>query len=296
MRYFEQAVAADPVYALPYSGLADSYHLLSLYGIMRARDAYPEARAAALRALQVDERLAEGYLSLGCVALAYDWDWGQAEREFTHAIQLNPTYALAYHWYAWLLTAVNRRDEAVALIRRAVELEPLSLIILGRAGHILCLAGETHEALRYCERALELDSDFSVTYEVLALIHSWAGRLEEAVAALECLGTNTGSRGPILLPYVYAMTGHYTEAKTLLDRLDFDPKTDRVPTGYAPLWVCATHALLGETEVAFRWLEFMYEERSFSMILCHPERGYDSLRTDPRFSSLLKRIGLPTKA
>lgn len=291
---FEQAVAADPGYALPYSGIADSYHLLAVYGMMRAEDAYPTAKAAALRALEINQHMAEGHSSLACVAFSYEHEWLVSEREFKTAIQLDPSYVPAHHWYSWFLIAMNRRDEAAEVIRRAVELEPLSPIILARAGHILYYAERPHEGLRYCKRALELDPDFAVGHEVSALIHSRLSHLAEAVAALDHLGTRQPSRAaPILLPYVHGMVGRLSEARAMIDALGYRPEAGLAPTGYLPLWVCATYALVGNLEMAFRWLALMYEERSFSILLCNVEPGFERLREDSRFSEWLRRIGLP---
>ena len=291
---FRQAVAADPSYALPHSGIADSYHLLALYGIMRAREAYPQAKVAALRAIEIDDRLAEGHSSLGCVALAYDWEWGVAEREFRRAMLLDPKYAPAYHWYAWLLTALSRGNEAAEVIRAAVRLEPLSLVWLSRAGHILYYSARLHEGLTYCERALELDPDYPVAHEVKALIHSQLSQLPQALASVDRLGTNPPSKaGPVLLPYVYATAGRLEEARLALNKSGFSPEYGRAPSGYLPLWVCATYAILGDLENAFRWLEYMYQERSFSVLLCNVAPGFEKLRSDPRFHQLCHRIGLP---
>jgi adenylate cyclase len=291
---FEGAVAADPGYALPHSGLADSYHLLALYGMMRARDAYPKAKAAALRALAINPHMAEGHCSLGCVALSYEHDWMVAERGFKTAVQLDPRYVHGYHWYSWFLVAMNRRDQAVEVIRRAVELEPLSTIILARAGHILYYAGRPQEGLRYCERAIALDPNFAVAHEVAALIHSRLSQLPEAIAALDHLGTKEPSRAaPVLLPYVHGMVGRVSEARAMIDALGYRPEAGLAPTGYLPLWVCATYALIGELETAFRWLAYMYEERSFAILLCNVAPGMENLRGDSRFREWLRRIGLP---
>jgi adenylate cyclase len=291
---FERAVVADPGYALPYSGLADSYHLLALYGMMRAREAYPKAKAAALRALEINPQMAEGHCSLGCVALSYEHDWAVAEGEFATAIQLDPRYAYGHHWYSWFLLAMNRVDEAADIIRRAVELEPLSTIILARAGHILYYAGRHQEGLRYCERAIDLDPNFAVAHEVAALIHSRLSQLPEAIAALDHLGTREPSRAaPILLPYVHGMVGRLSEARAMIDALGYRPEVGLAPTGYLPLWICATYALIGELETAFRWLAYMYEERSFAILLCNVAPGLENLRGDSRFREWLKRIGLP---
>jgi TolB-like protein/Tfp pilus assembly protein PilF len=294
IRCFEQAVAADPEYALPHSGLADTYHLLALYGMMPAREAYPKAKTAALRALEINEHMAEGHSSLACVALSYEHDWMVSEREFKRAIQLDPTYVPAHHWYSWFLIAMNRRNEAVEVIRHAVEIEPLSTIILARAGHIHYYAGQPHEGLRYCKLALDLDPNFAVAHEVSALIYSQLLQIEQAVAALDQLGTRPPSRAaPILLPYIHGMVGRPSEARAMLDALGYSPEAGRAPTGYLPLWVCATYALVGELDTAFRWLAYMYEERSFSVLLCHVEPGFDALRLDSRFQQWLIRIGLP---
>jgi adenylate cyclase len=291
---FERAVVADPGYALPYSGLADSYHLLALYGMMRAREVYPKAKAAALRALEINPQMAEGHCSLGCVALSYEHDWAVAEREFATAIQLDPRYVHGHHWYSWFLLAMNRVDEAADIIRRAVELEPLSTIILARAGHILYYAGRPQEGLRYCERAVALDPNFAVAHEVAALIHSRLSQLPEAIAALDHLGTREPSRAaPILLPYVHGMVGRVSEARAMIDALGYHPEVGLAPTGYLPLWVCSTYALIGELETAFRWLAYMYEERSFAILLCNVAPGLENLRGDSRFREWLRRIGLP---
>jgi TolB-like protein/Tfp pilus assembly protein PilF len=291
---FEEAAAADPDYALPYSGLADSYHLLAIYGMKRASEAYPKAKAATLRALGINDQLAECHSSLACVAFSYEHDWDTAEREFRTAIELNPAYVPALHWYAWFLIAMNRLDEASEVIRRAVELEPLSPIILARAGHILCYAGRLQEGLAYCQRAIELDSNFAVGHEVAALIRSRLLQLPEALASLARLGTNEPSRAaPVLFPYAHAMVGRVSEAKAMVDALGYRPELGQGPTGYLPLWVCATYALVGEVDIAFRWLAYMYEERSFGILLCNVQPGFENLRSDVRFRTWLTRIGLP---
>ena len=292
--YFEQAIESDPAYPLPYAGLADVYHLLALYGIVRSADAYPKARSAATRALAIDDTLAEGHASLACVAFVFDWDWTTAEHEFRRALELDPRYIPALHWYAWFLIAMNRRDEAVEIITHAVAAEPLSLIVLARAAHIYYYAGRPREGLRYCQRALEVDPNFAVTYEVLALIYSRLGRWEEAVEAVGQVGTRPPSRAaPILMPYVHATVGRLHEARIALDALGFDLQARNLPHGYLPLWVCATHAMLGDLETAFRWLALMHEERSFGILLCHTEPGFANMRVDGRFDGWLQRVGLP---
>jgi len=291
---FQRAIAADRSYALPHSGLADSYHLLALYGMMRAREAYPQARKPAARAVEIDPRMAEGHSSLGCIAFSYDHDWAVADREFRTALEINPTYTWALHWYAWFLLAMNRIDEAIAHIRRAAELEPLSPILLARTGHILCFAGLPEEGLRYCERALELDPTFAVAQEVSALIYGRLSRLPEATAMLAQLGTRQPSRAaPILLPYVHALVGESCKARELVDGLGYSPEPGRGPLGYLPLWICGTYALIGELDLAFRWLAYMYDERAFSVVLCNVVPGFENLRPDSRFREWLKRIGLP---
>jgi tetratricopeptide (TPR) repeat protein len=288
---FEEAVALDPDFALAYAGVADSFHILAVYGVLPASEAYPLARTAAERAMALNDGLAESHVSMSYVWLCYDWDWDRAERGFRRAIELSPGSAPAHHWLAWTLVIVGRFDAAAAEARAAAELDPLSPLVTARAGHILTYVGRFDEGAAFAERALELDPGFAVSYEVLALARLQQGRTDEAVDLLERSRDLPGSTARYLLPWVLAAGGRRTEAAERLRVLQSETG-DALPPGYAVQWVASAYALLGDADEAFRLLDRALEERRFSAILLRPEQSYSVIRHDPRFQGLLRKTGL----
>lgn len=292
VEYFTQAIELDPAFPLPYTGLADAYHVLCVYGVLRPLHFYPKAKAAALRALELDPTLAEAHTSLAHVAFVYDLDHATAEREFLRALEINPRYAGAHHWYGWLLTVLGRSDEAVAAARRAVELEPLSTIILARGADILSYARQFDEAADLCRRALELDPLFYNALEVTALNEARRGNSEQALAAIQPLRTWPGNQASCTLPWLLTKAGHREEAFRMLSALDLDPDAETVPTGYMAAWLSGAYASLGDIDLGFRWANRLIDERSFGMQFWEVDPGFDPLRSDPRFPIISRRLGL----
>ena len=291
IEFFEQAVALDPQFALAYTGLADSFHILAVYGVVPATQAYPPARVAAEQALALNDQLAESHVSMSYVWLCYDWAWEKAERGFRRAIELSPGSAPAHHWLAWTLLIVGRFDAASAEARLAAELDPLSPVITARAGHILTFAGRADEGAVVAERALELDLNFAVSYEVLALARLHQGRGDEAADLLKRSADLPGSTARFLLPLVCLRAGRREEAVERLRALRQDGG-DALPPGYAVQWVASAYAALGDMDEAFRLIDRALEERRFSAILLRSDQAYLAMRSDPRFQELLRRTGL----
>ena len=291
IEYFERALEADQNYAFAYAGLADAYHILSVYGVLAAVDAYPKAQAAARRALQLDPLMAEAHVSAACVAFAYDWDWPAAEQGFRRAVELNPKYAHAHHWLAWLLVALRRHEEAAREARRAAELEPLSPQLNTRVGHILTYANRPDEGVDASRRALELDPNYVFAYETMALGYIRQQKYEDAMVALEQGANLPSSTTPFMVPWVLALKGKGDEARQRLKSLGLEPGGRRAP-GYADLWVAGAYANLGDTDAALRLVEQSVEERRYSAVTLNVEQACDPLRSEARFARLVRKVGL----
>lgn len=288
--YFEQAIAKAPGFALAYTGLADSYNMLGYY-VGPPSDAYPKAKAAALRALEIDETLPEARTSLGFVSFFYEWDTLAAEREFKRAIELNPRHANAHHWYSLCLAAVGRLDEALAEIKRAQELDPLSLIIEETVGWILHFAGEYDQAIEQYRRTLELDPSFMPAHDGLALALEQKGLFRDALAEFnQAITYSSGS--PHLIAargHAYAVSGRTSLARKTLAQLQA-PLSQPYVSAYD---VALIHAGLGEKSQAIGWLEKAFAERATGLVWLRAEPRFAALREEPRFQNLLKLVGLP---
>jgi serine/threonine protein kinase len=293
IEYFGQAIRADPSYALAYSGLADSYHLLAIYCAMLPKEAYPHAKIAAAKGLALNDSLPETHVSAGCVALAYDRDWITAERECRRAIELDPSHALAHHWLGWCLVSMGC-PEASREARRAMELEPLAPIIHARAGHILSYAGLPEEGAAASLRALELDPHCAVAFETLAYAycHPRIRRFDEAISVLKQALSLPEGTAQFFLPMAHALNGDRVEAMNLLKGLRLNVESGRRPPSYTTMWVSGAYAILGNMDEAFRWLELSCADRAFSSVLLNIEHAYDPLRSDPRYAVLLREVGL----
>jgi len=292
IEYFHQAIDLDPNYALAYAGIADCYSLLGwdLFGALPPREALPIAKAAAKKALETDDSLAEAHNSLAWTKLAFDWDWMGAEREFKRAIELNPGYAVAHHWYAECLAGMGRYAEALAEIRQAQELDPLSLIISSIVGWVLYFDRKDDQAIAEFRKALELDPNFWVAHWTLGRAYEQKAMFVEAIAEIQkAIDFSGGSPLSLAaLGHTYAVWGMRAEAERVLNELK------ELPEGYiSPYGIAAIHAGLGEKDQAFIWLEKAYEERSGWLIWLRAEPISDPLRSDPRFQDLLRRVGLP---
>jgi len=253
----------------------------------------PKARAAAIGALELDETLAEAHASLGRVLAAYDWDWTSAEKEFKRAIELNPRYAIAHQWYGGYLEAMGHSNEGIAERKLAQELDPLSLIINFELGMAFYYARDFDRAIEQFQKTLELDSNFPPPYQFLPAAYEQKGRYEEAITAFQKpISLKRGSEwlhSLAGLGHVYALSGKKAEARGVLDELKEQSRQQYVPANCMAL----VYAGLGEEDQAFAWLEKAYEEHSFQMQWLKVEPRWDSLRSDPRFADLVRRVGLP---
>ena len=291
--YYQQSIEKDPNFALAYSGLADAYDLLGApdaTGAMAPEDAMPKAKAAALKALEIDDSLAEAHVSLAHVKYYYDHDFVTAEREYKRAIELNPNYPTAPQWYAVFLMSVGRFDEALAQVKRAQELDPLSLPINMTVGWVQLTARQTDQSVVQLRKTLEMDSNFALTHHRLGLAYEQQGKFEEAIAEFKQVVDMT-SRKPLgltALAHAYAMAGRQAEAKKILAEVLEQFKTRFV----SPASVAMIYAALGDKEQAFVWLEKAEKIRDGIIVRLKVDSRYDSLRSDPRFVGLVQRIGL----
>jgi len=287
--YFNQAIAADPNYALAYVGLADCYLLLEDYTGTPAIETYPKAEAFAQHALQLDDSLAEAHTSLAYVYTNL-WQWEQAEEEFKRAIKLNPNYPTAHHWYSLCLLDLGRIDEAKAQIKRAHELDPLSLIIGTTLNYAYFAEGDVNSSIAQCKRVIDLDPNFPRTHEYLGLGYLAQGRNSEAIVEIHKAVELSGrDRRPLRdLGYGYAASGKRAEALTVLKELEENyEKHKAIGQDFAAVYVG-----LGEKDQAFAWLEKDFQARSGLLAWSRWAPPFDSLRSDPRFADLLRRMGL----
>jgi serine/threonine-protein kinase len=290
IEYFHQAIESDPKYALAYAGLADSYNILASYSALSPGDAFPRAKAAATKALVLDDKLAEAHASLAFVKFGYDWDWAEAEKAFKRALELNPGYAPAHQWYALFLAAMNRMDEAIAGINRAKELDPLSLPINTNAGWIFYLARRFDEAIEIYEKTLELDADFTLAHRRLGQAYEQKFMYAEARIEFEkCMAVSAGDTETMAaLGHVSAVAGEPERARQVMDELIALSKERYVPSYLiAIIWMG-----LGRVDATFEWLEKTYEERYGFLAYLGVGPIFDRIRPDPRYGELMRRVGL----
>lgn len=289
--YFEQAIKIDSTYALAYSGLADSYSLLANGGYLSSKEACPRAKAAAIKAVEIDDTLAEAHASLAFIKMAYDWDWLVAEREFKRAIELNPSYAIAHQFYARYLSGVGRHDEAIAEIKRAEELDPLSLPISAGVGQTFLKARQYDQAIEQLRKTQEMDPNFANGHYFLGWAYLRKGMSEQAIAELQKAITLSADSLPAAAALVraYAKLGKRNEAQKRLDEVIELSKNSRHAQSY---YIAAMYAELGEKDQAFAWLQKAYDERDDFLLVIRVDPSFDGLRSDPRFAALLKKVGL----
>ncbi len=291
IEYFDQAIGKDGNYAPAYAALAEGYVLLGTYKLLPAKEVFPRAREAVTRALQLDDTLAEAHTSLASINFYYDWDWLAAEREFRRAIQLNPGYATAHQWYSDVLSVQRRHEEAIAESKRAVDLDPLSLIINTDAGLALLFAGQADSAVEQLRKTLEMDPNFAQAHFILGKAYLRKGAFPEAITeiqkATELSSNSLKYTGP--LGHAYARAGRSSEAKKILKEL-----TERSKQQYGYWYsIACIYAGLEETDQAFAALDKAYEQRDTALPHLKVEPLFDPLHSDPRFQDLVRRIGLP---
>jgi len=294
IEYFQQAALKDPSYAPAYAGLADSYAMLGsgFYAVLSPKEAYPKAEAAAMKALELDPNQAEPHTALAWSKTVFDWDWQGAEREFKRAIELNPDYANAHHWYGYYLIVMDRPTEAIAEYRRAVSLDPLSLIInadLGQEG--LAGVGLYDQEMEQCRKTLEMDPNFAEAHICMVTSYEQRGMHKEAIAEIrEAIRLSRDNLAYIAaLGRLYAAAGRRVEAVKILNELNARSKHEYIPSGVF-FDLCSA---LGEKDQAMAWLEKAYEERDSAMLQLRRVSPSDPLRSDPRFQDLLRRMNFP---
>jgi adenylate cyclase len=290
--YFQQALAKDPNDALAYAGLSDSYSSLVFpLGVAAPREAMSKAKEAALHALALDNALGEAHASLAYATFFYDWDWPAAEREFKRAIELNPNNADAHHWYSHYLMGQGRIEESLTQSRRALELSPFDILFNIHLSWHYLYARQYDQALDQIEKTVEMDKNFAQTYPWLGLILEQKGRYAEAIAAFQQaikLFPGGSSVAEAELAHTYAVSGNRGEAQKTIAELQELAKSKYVSS----FQIAAIYAGLREKDQAFAWLEKAYEERSDGLVNLRADQRFDSLRNEPRFQALLKKVGL----
>lgn len=291
LEYFQQAIEKDPGYALAYARLADCHNRLGTFELRSPQESFAKATAAAMKALELDEKLAEAHTALAFARLYYDWDWPGAEREYRRALELNPGSGEAHEWYSFYLMTMARTEESLAEMKRAHELDPLSLNITTWLGWPFYYARQYDQAIEQFRKALDMEPNYWYAMYCLGLAHTRKGEFSEAITALQkASALSTGSPGLVeaALAYAYAVAGQRGEAEKVLDELNELSKQ----RGVSPYFMAILYTGLGEKDQAFGWLEKAYEKRVGRLVQLKKEPMFDSLRSDPRFTDLLRRIGL----
>jgi serine/threonine-protein kinase len=287
--YFRQAIEKDPTYAQAYAGMALAYALLPQYSAGKPAESMTKAKAAAMKALEFDDTLAEAHTALGLISFTYDWNMREADRRFKRAIELNPNYATAHQWYGGELGATGRFDQAIVEGKRALELDPLSLIANVELAATYGYARKNDEAIAQLHKIIEIDPNWYLAHMLLSQVYSYEGRFAEAIAEGE--KARALDDDPAVLSYLaraYALSGNRGEALKLVAQMLELAKHRYVPAyGFA-----FPYAALGDKDQAFKWLEQSLQDRAWEITYIKVDPAMDSLRSDPRFNDLVKRVGL----
>ena len=292
--YFQKAIENDPAFALAYSGLADSYVVLPAYSIRAPAEAYPRARAAARKALEVDDSLAAAHATLGLILTLYDHDWSSAESELTRAIELDPTYATARFWYGLLLSSLGRTDEALGQIQKAREADPFSAIIRSNAVRFLVFARHFDQAIPEGRKAAQEFPNFAQSHLFLATAYEATGMRTEAAAEFRKAGEVSGRtpQGLFHLGSAQAVKGQRPEALATIDELE-----TLASRGYvSPAFIAGIFLRLGEKDEGFVWLDRACDDRSYETTFLKVDPLFDGVRSDPRFADLLRKAGFAPPA
>jgi tetratricopeptide (TPR) repeat protein len=289
--FFQQAIEKDPGYALAWAGLADCYVLYSYYGAASPKEAFPRAKEAAAKALEIDDTLAEAHTSLMWVKISYDWDWLGAEKEFKRAIEGNPNSATAYNFYTGYLLALGRPDEAVTVAKRAEELDPLSPIIGSLAGRSLYHARQYDQAIEQLRGVIDRDANFPLAHLILGLAYEQKGMFEEAIAEFQKGSSLSGGEPPMVgaLGHAYAVSGQRGRAQNVLAELKQLSRRRYI----APYEIAVIYIGLGDKDLTFEWLEKAYQDHSHWLVLLKVDPRFDSIHGDSRYQDLRRRMGLP---
>jgi len=290
IRYFEQAIERDPHYALAWAGIADSYSLLGEYGKIPRKELYPKAEAAVNKALEIDNRLAEVHTSLASILMFRKWDWVNSEKEFKLALELNPNYATTHHWYSQWFLNMGRLEESVQMVSRAADLDPISQAILKDHGLALYYDRQYDEAIGMAIKTLELDPNYAAAHRLLSLAYQGKELFDEAMIENQKWGALTGNQveTTITLAQLYAVSGQIDEARRLTEGV----LRDKLVTEQLQRGLALVHTALGETDLAFECFEKSFERHEESILSLKVDPKVDPLRSDPRFTALLKKIGV----
>jgi serine/threonine protein kinase/Tfp pilus assembly protein PilF len=292
--YFQQAIDRDPGFALAYAGMADTYALLGgpeAGGDMSPNETLPKAKAAAIKALELDESLAEGHVPLAHVKCYYDRDFAGSEREYKRAIDLNPNYSVAHHWYAIFLTVLGRYDEALVEIKRAYELDPLSLSINAWTGRILFLKGQIDESIEQLRKTVELDQNFILAHYRLGQAYAEKRMFAEAMSEFTQLSRLPNGQPLALIGFAqtYADSGNRSEAQKNLNQLIALSNQQYVSAAN----IASLFTSLGENDKAFQWLEEANKAHDLNVVRVKYDPRFAGLRADTRYNDLVRRIGIP---
>ncbi|HET9794385.1 MAG TPA: protein kinase [Thermoanaerobaculia bacterium] len=288
---YERAIEIDPAYALAWGGMADAYGIMGSMKITAPDQAFPKARAAALRALEIDPRLADAHASLAYVHWLHDWDWPAAEASFRESLRLNPSYATGHRWYGQFLSGLGRGEEALEEVRRALDLDPLSLIIHTAVGDALFYARRYRESIEFYRKSLEMDPDFQAGHSDLARALEFSGEIDEAIREYEAairLSGATAADASVGRANALAVAGNREEALAILDQL----QRRRAERFTSPWGIASIYARLGEPEEALSWLELAYAEHDPPLVWLKVHPRFDALRSHPRFLAILRRMNL----
>jgi TolB-like protein/lipopolysaccharide biosynthesis regulator YciM len=291
VEYFRQALDKDPAYSLAYAGLADTYAHLSFFNVVAPREAMQKAKSAAVKGLEIDEDLAEAYVSLGYVCFTYDGDWPAAGKHFEQALTLNPAYSSTHTFYALYLSSLGRSEEALEVAKRALDLDPASPAVSHSLAVQLYLARKFDRAIEQAHHTLEMEANFAISYAVLGEVYLSKGMYREGLSALGKYSvlSRHGAASLALLGYAHAQLGERKESLQMIEALKAASKQTLVPA----LFVALVYAGLDDKDQAFTWLEKAYEERFNRLAYLKVEALWDPLRSDPRFADLLRRVGIP---
>jgi TolB-like protein/DNA-binding winged helix-turn-helix (wHTH) protein/Tfp pilus assembly protein PilF len=283
VEYFKQAIERDSNYAAAFAGLADSYRVLGMNYVMLPAEAYPKAKEAALRATELDPSNAAALVSLGTIKFRYEWKWTDAEQDFRRALEINPSFGMAHHDYAWFLVAMQRFDEGIEHMKLAQRFDPLSPLANSDVGWVYLMARRYDEAIAQINRTLELEPAFGSALACLERAYTLSGRPREA---LETLLKETGESE------TFAQNGEAEQAIRLLYRKRLDRKLEAIKKQRSsPYSLATTCAAAGQRDQAFVWLERAFDERDPMLVAARTDPAFDPLRNDARFATLIKQIG-----